>query len=233
MKIPTINVNLTKCSCGEARVRALHGAIPEAHLPTCSAFPVLIPCPIQRSVTFEVALGECICPMGPPPRKESWMDDIGHALECPARPIKVACSISGTWEASEARDAMRVGAMGREYHIPTDDKIQAAVRERWALVKALVLGARIERDPLPSFSSADSDKAVAALFAQRDAVFSALADMARAEEQVWTAQERACRTMEATFIPDNFMNEEPHSRPSASILERYVERLIEQVGVPP
>jgi len=49
--IPTINVNLKPCACNAGL----------AAITTCVGAPVLIPCPIPRSVVFNAALGECDC----------------------------------------------------------------------------------------------------------------------------------------------------------------------------
>jgi hypothetical protein len=102
-----------------------------------------------------------------------------------------------------------------------------ACRERWALVVALVAG-----DTEIVAHTHEQRALLARLYPQRDAVFSALADMARAEKVVFDRQEEAIKAMdEPLFLPDNFMRAEPNARASASILERYVERLIERVGV--
>lgn len=207
---PTINVNL------KPHLMSCHNRTPERHTFGCPGTPVLIPCPIPRSVTFTVRLGECNCPSQARGVSALWPS--GHAPQCPARPLRVTCSISGkTWEESEVVEVEKRGDQWLDQF--EENAALRICRERWALVKMLVLGMGILSERTRE------------LQVQRDAVYASIADMARAEDAVWQAQERACRSVDSAFIPDNFMNAEPHSRPSASILERYVERLIEQIGV--
>lgn len=190
-----INVNLAKCTCGGPWKGG-------GHVPPCLATPVPIPCPISRSVTFEVRVGECTC--GTP--FESFPPQ--HTDRCPARPIRV--SISGkTWKESHVADVE--GRVDGEI----SDAEWTACEELWALVKALALGENWDR----------SKPGIAALFEQRDAVFAALADMARAEESALQAQQRfyeAC--------PIVLRTERRGERPSVGRLAAYVEHLIEQVG---
>lgn len=212
---PTINVNLKPCSYyGVCNVHQ------SGHIAECSATPILISCPIPRSVTLEVVPGECTCfhrgpkNAAPPP---TWV----HSVTCPARPVKVSCSISGkTWEESH------LSAWETEDGIGLNTTVEAGEADaRWVLVKALVLGRQAE--------PAETEP-VASMSAKRAAVFAALADMARAEEAAFEAQERVIRAMgEPAFLPDSFHRAEPHARASASLLGRYVERIIEQVGVLP
>lgn len=211
---PTINVNLTShCyDCGSSP--------PGPHATECAALevklrPVLIPCPVPRSVTFEVRLGGCDCfPSGhrsvpvPPMR--------AHSPQCASQPVRVSCSISGkTWEESEVTEC--------EANIPGDGypaNLMGPCRERWASVKALVLGARASDYTGWCGSSL---RAFAGLFTQRDAVYAALADMARAEEAIRVSHAAIDKAM---GLP--WSESEPLSQRA---LERYVERLIEQVGV--
>lgn len=230
MAEPVINVNLTKCGCSGGRLNAARRAgnsNPVDPLPCdagCPGGPVLIPCPIPRAVTFGVALGECI-------RDPFGCRDGNHASVCFARSVKVSCSVSGeTWEESQPTTFEAANRPGLAFADDVEaDAVVEIVRERWALVKALVLGQAEYTIPLQR--GAQPVPWAGDLLTQRDAVFSALADMARVEQAAFEAQERSIRAMgEPTFLPDNFHRAEPHARASASVLERYVERLIEQVG---
>lgn len=210
-----VNVNLKPCACGAAR--------PWPHQPECAATeslrPVLIPCPIPRAVTFEVALGRCtldncyaVNPDGTP---------YGHAPDCPARPIKVSCSISGeTWEESEVDpESIETRGYGVDQLGAVDGL--AVCRARWALVKALVLG----RPCNPS----SHDKSWA-LFRERDVAFSALADMARAEIALhaqWQSLPDAIK--KASSLEPYCWDYE--STPTTEALAAYVAQVIEQVGV--
>lgn len=200
-----INVNLKPCTCGCP-------VFPTVHVKDCPGISVPIPCLIPRSVTFEVRLGECDC--------LSSLKSIGtHTDDCRSRPIRVSGSISGkTWAESEPSDVE--GPSGAPVDLIT------VCRDRWALVKALVLG------QWPTVSAIGVlSEAIPGLVEQRDAVYAALADMARAEEAAFDAQERAVKAMgEATYMPHNFHRAEPHARASADLLARYVERLVEQAG---
>jgi hypothetical protein len=98
--------------------------------------------------------------------------------------------------------------------------------ERWALVKALMLYAA-----LPQYSTGEAfDAAVLALAEQRDAVFSALAEMVRAEEVLG-----AC----IAALPDSLgraaglLLHIDSERPSRRVLAAYVSHLIEKTGVLP
>jgi hypothetical protein len=91
-------------------------------------------------------------------------------------------------------------------------------RARWALVKALVLG----RDDVES-TDEEILRSWDRLFAQRDAVYAALADMARAEDAKWMANAQ---------LPERFRLFEG-ARGAPTALARYVEHLLEQVEVMP
>jgi hypothetical protein len=229
MKTPVINVNLAQCD--KACEQHDPALLPDGgHWTGCAAKPILIPCPIRRSVTFHVALGECR-----PPKCHQSLAVAGaygitkpsgiHSTECPARPIRVACSVSGkTWAESEVKD---VETRDETWHpsAPRSYRALSACRARWALVKALVLGEALS----PTYTlSADARKVVE----QRDAVFSALADMALAEMSMETAIEAMNSTMYAgprgtRWAP---IYEVPESK-AQDALERYVEHLIEQVSL--
>lgn len=207
---PTINVNLASCSRGRC------GLDPKGvfrHDPsTCSGEPILLPCPIRRSVTFSVALGECAC--------DAYAEGGTCPTDCPARPVRVSCSISGkTWEESEVAEAEWLG----RYADDATNPVLAACRDRWALVKALALGEDAGAWML-SEAWAERWDVVASLFAQRDAVFAALADMARHEEGLEAAAVRAAKAMGA----DGDLS--GTTRASPEFLAAYVEHLVEQVG---
>jgi len=220
--VSDVNVNLKACPCPSlhrrTREELIHG--PEG----CPASPVLIPCHIPRSVTFEVALGECAFP------NMCGATCEGHHPDCPARPSKVACSISGkTWEESEVDGAsIEIRGVGSPSHLRTDDAVRL-FRDRWALIKALVLGGSKVREVPESFRVVP---AVSEMMVQRSAVYAALADMARAEEAALQAQLR----VDEAFPFFRFRrNDADHreERPSIGRLGVYVEHLIEQVGVLP
>lgn len=225
---PTINVNLSSpCNCGANSLNSARRAgnpnpvdyLP--HMDGCPSTPVLIPCPIPRSVTFEVRLGECTCD-----ETERSLLASGHTARCPGKPIRVSCSISGaTWEESEVTQTeyQPAGDWVPDRDRPLELALESACRERWALVKGLVLG----QDVPPG-------SVVPGTIDQRDAVYAEIAALARDEQSAFERQEHAVKAMdEVTFMPYNFHRAEPHARASASILARYVERLIEQIGVLP
>jgi hypothetical protein len=217
---PTINVNLTKCDCPPMDSYTMTSR-KGAHFPDCPGYHFLIPCHIQRPVTFDVALGECFgCGMSQSRTRDGL---VRHDSHCPARPIRVSCSIGGeSWPHSFAQDVAIVE--GEPIHdLVRLDAIMRTVRERWALIKALVMGIRVEGPP----------RHVKGLMDQRDTVFAALADMARAETAAMQAQQR---------VDDAFPYHRFHRvgggdhraiPPSHARLEAYVEFLREQVGVMP
>lgn len=205
---PTINVNLTPCNCE---------GIP-THAGWCSGAPVLIPCPIPRSVTLEVAAGTCTCLAGHDPSTRQLV----HSPNCPARPIRVTCSVGGeTWEQSEVT---KTSVLGWGAAMAAAQSPLPACRERWALVKALVL----RHSDLSSMLT--GPKAVE-LLSQRDAVFAALCAMARAEEAARSATERLWYA-----LPDSagWVSRHPardEQTPSALLLAAYTSHLISQIGV--
>lgn len=204
---PTINVNLKPCDSGCQTQRP--GSKCYAH---CAAAPVLIPCPLPRSVNFEVRLGGCYLAGSP---LKCTLDAEEHRVGCPARPVKISCSIAGeTWE----------GSKPITFTMPDDSEAPTAVadacRERWALVRALVLG----QSPAPIVGLAN-----VTLLSQRDEVFAALCDMARAEEASWRA---ACAMLPVVkFTSSDMQVHDPSGdAPSRHWLMAYVEHLIDQVG---
>lgn len=204
--IPTINVNLKPCIC--------FGRSGPDHIQTCPGAPVLIPCPLPPKVEFMVRLaGECECtsiPGSPSPNAPVWDED-QHDDHCPARTIRVTCSIVGeTWEGSEVKSINSTDALLMPSFF---DAVWTACRELWALVKALALGA------------STVSGARGALLAQRTTVFATLADMARLE---------AAHAARKAELPDGIRPVRPDVAPeSHEALWRYVQRLVEQVGVLP
>lgn len=202
----TVNVNLAPC----IRTIACYG---DAHIATCPGAPILIPCPFPEAV-FDVALGECLC---------FRQNVVGarhihaHADDCPARPVKVACSISGkTWEESEVEDVEWPPLA----HATPEQWF--AARERWALVKALMLGTHgiIGVDPSARWRDLEH---------QRDAVFSALVDMTLAEEAHDAATRAFVAVVPGAITWGSTINTGPRHAPLQ--MARYVEHLVEQVGV--
>ena len=222
METPTINVNRTPCDCWKNRE-------PGTHQPKCAAKPVLIPLPLEpwRSVTFEVRLGECDYP------RDACR--FGHLNDCPASPIRVTCSIRGkTWAETRVSDAERADGPGQPNFTEAEHmRAVALCDDRWALVKALVLGTwrSVNLNAWQAGAmTAEAWARVAALVAQRDTVFAALADLARAEQAASDAQDRAHAAIGDDLRLKPHHNIEAADRPSAYMLDRYVARLIEQVG---
>lgn len=245
MSEPNINVNIRpkRCECpGRFLASPIHD---QEHRKDCPSSPVPIPCPLPNSVTFEVALGECNCTIqswwtetatthaafevkqgrawtatsgcacGPcqAARRSGWVPG-KHNAQCPARPVKVCCSISGeTWEESEVEDA-ELGDSG----LVAGYELLSACRERWVLVKRLVLG----QWPTTSAIGVLSE-AIPGLVAQRDTVFAALADMARAESAI---------IQRMADVDKVHTNRSRLAFRSVAVdeLTTYIERIIEQVG---
>jgi hypothetical protein len=189
--------------------------------------PVLIPCSLEpfRSATFSVVLGTCECALSLTPQTApEWH----HASRCPARPVRVSCSIrSGPkgkeWEESEVAQCEPHPDDVSRFAVVTDayGMMYAACRDRWELVKALVLG-----KPAVCFEEwARHRPGVAAVLAQRDAVFAALADMARAEEALAVSVKRGADAIRSHAFPPPVV-----VRYAESALAAYVEHLVEQVG---
>lgn len=231
MSAPTINVNLKQCTCrsttpyGPAQVgQCMH---------TCPGAPVPIPLSLEpfRSVTVQVRIAECseTC--------RQHMPNGQHTENCPGRPIRVSCSISGkTWEVSDVVDVEMYRDQNPGHIVFPSDMQRKALpicRERWALVKALLLGLKWEDAFVPhgQYVRATSIRLRDSLIEQRDALYAELAALARDEASTFNRQESAIKAMgEIYFLPNNFIRAESEQRASASILSRYVERLIEQVG---
>jgi hypothetical protein len=146
-------------------------------------------------------------------------------VDCPARPVRVSCSITGeTWEASEVTDVevypRETLVMVSTYDVP---RILAACRARWAGVKALVLGL----STTPALSHCQG------LVAQRDEVYAGLADLAQLERGACNAQQR----VEGAFPYHRFHRvgggDHHAAPPSHARLAAYVDFLVEQVGALP
>lgn len=210
--MPTININLKPCA--SPGLCAQHPYGKTGHMLTCSAAPVHIPCPIPRSVTFTVRLGECTCG-----RNSLHREIAGCAPGCGT--IRVSCSIVGkTWEESEVMIASVSDLQDENAVMP----LQAlnACRDLWAVVWALLTG--LSTTPGLSYRPE--------LVAQRDVVFAALVKTARAEQDAFQGQEEGVKAMGLpTYLPHNFHRAEPEHRPSADMLARYVDHLVEQVGI--
>jgi hypothetical protein len=213
---PTINVNLAY----------------DPREPHADESQILIPCPIPRSVTVKVPLGACQCRIA---GRRALIEFLGagdsfpgginawHDFDCPARPVKVSCDIGGaTWDGSKpVTFDLGDGTADLEHVAEPPLSAIDACRERWALVKALVMG-------MDAPKGANHDH-LRHLFAQRDAVYAALADMARAEKAQCDARDRLHKAMN---LPAH-RRLAPELRESAIELAAFVEHLIEQVGVLP
>lgn len=212
--VPVVNVNLKPCDCEPDRLVGQHWK-------RCASTPILIPCPIPRSVTFTVVLWECRCAAE---HNRHDPHPVPHASGCPARPIRVTCSIGGgTWAGSEVTTAESIGG-DVVPHFKFNDPILIACRARWALVKALVLGRTF--DP----NEWDNPETIRGLLTQRDAVFLALAKVAGRERDLFDAQGEYTSAMDEHHYPDWHRDPESYEMPSQKMLILYVERLIEQVG---
>ena len=243
--VPTINVNLKPCDCGADSLNAARragnpnpvDALP--HMITCAAAPVLIHCPIPRSVTFEVALGKCTKLCADPSLRGVTLEG-GHLTGCAAKPIRVTCSISGkTWAKSEVDDCEPVigviqpdggvSSGGGDFRDAAQEQATLrACRERWALVKAVVTGQNPdagEREGLLVTAYYNG------MLGTRDQVFAALCEMTRAENAALSA---LGAVMKATGWKGIHFSDPQHRddmRPSAFLLTRYVDHLVEQVGM--
>lgn len=204
---PTINVNLRSfsCECGPI------------HQPHCDRTPILIPCPIPPSVTVIITENKCRCRAGVRGPLNG-----GHWSDCKGTDVRTQVSadiIGNDWH-----DAKPVGfTIGI---VEASDHQCMLVRDRWALVKALVMGE--SWGDFQHVSALGERMSTGATFAQRDAVYAALAEQARLEVQMLAAQQR---TVAAIGSPRLTASERPpEDRPSAQALEVFVERVIEQVG---
>ena len=209
---PTINVSLPSAP----RINGFQ------HPP--AGGPVPIPCPIPRSATFTVRLGECDCPMSGSARGWKVPENFIHAAQCPSRPIRVSCSISGrTWEESEVTDVIDADR-NTDIGWSSDEKarVMAACGARWALVKALVLNQSIG----PAYTMVDGIRPLAI---HRDAMYAALAKLERADAAAREAHQEAFKALDKAAVAYSTMT--PVGSRAADMFAAYVERLIEQVCV--
>jgi hypothetical protein len=220
--VPTVNVNLMPCDCGAAHPDLYPPADPQwgdKHRLGCAQTPVDIPCPLPPSVTFKVQIApisECIFPC-------TWTSQYHHGPhheKCPARPVRVSCSITssdGSWERSEVADdcAARV-RLPAPYEVSLNSLRQAA-GDRWALIKALVTGHT-------DLSALLTGPRALELLAQRDAVFSALVRMERGNTEVLGGIEDFDKALTRR------KRTSPIESISGPMLTYYVQHLIEQVG---
>jgi len=206
-----INVNLRPCPISAAHA---HGTGS-----TCAGAPVLIPCPPPDAFTCEVALGECSgrC------NGMLWQNTSIHGADCPARPVKVSCSIGGdgTWAGSEVNS---LSGYSTEIIGAARDLLFDDCRDRWRIVQALVLGQPISPERTLTHAMLN-------LYEQRDAVYAALADMVRAESAAWDAQASAVSAIDEWHANDWHRSPETQANimPSALILAAYVNQVVEQV----
>lgn len=217
--VPTINVNLTPCNCGLASRTPTYPPTP--HQDHCSGKPILIPCRLHESFTCDVVLGECACQNVV---AGGMMVPGAHHVRCPARPVRVSCSISGkTWEQSfPVADWDMVTERFVGAYRPV---VWPAITDRWALVKALVTGGTEHDIPEPLRYY----RIVARWVHQRNEVYAALADMARLEEALHNAAGRSATALRACGARVERKGV-PLFAPTEHDLTTYVRRMIEQVG---
>lgn len=202
---PTINVNLKKCPHGPNTS--------STHEQTCIGRPAPIPCPIPPKVEMTVRLGEC-----------NDMLSCGlheHHAHCPARLIRVTCTIGGeTWAESEIvwtdvaeQECSALRTANARGHA------ERLVRDLWEIVKAMVTVRPVE------LSTRLGPGTGTRMIYERDAVFSALAKMTTLEHEHEAARltlPASCRPIPATG------SDTPH--PSADALRLYVSHLIAKVS---
>jgi hypothetical protein len=181
MTTPAINVNTTQCDCLPTGNHPTDNPadIEVRHSTQCASRPILIPCPIPRSVTFEVGLG------GPCSCASFGIAHGKHAQGCKGAPVNVSCSISGeTWEGSEVDDASGSPDLLEDDKaaVRTMAALEVACRARWEIVKALVTG---YTGDFARF--APGNAAVVALRNQRDTVFAKLAKVRAHEDGLYDA----------------------------------------------
>lgn len=213
--VPAINVNLKTCNCPQSkRLSGLHDI-------DCASVPVRVPCPLPRSVTVMVRLGECNCS----PRRDLLPGGgvyLDHSPSCESHPIRVSCSISGEWEESKVTN-VDIATTGRFMGWDEEGRCIEACRERWALVKALVLHDVIPARPW-------SPDRIAVLADQRTAVYAAICEMARDEEKRIATKRSLHAACSAIFPKSGVSVPDPATRESAAYLAAYIKHLVEQVG---
>lgn len=230
---PTINVNLKPCDCALSSLAPTYP--PKPHADHCSAKPGLLTCPLPDKVELTVRLGRCECAA-----QYRGVTGFGvsepqgkHTENCPARHIRVICSIGGdgTWSGSEVAEMEILG--GTPLGIDARNRIHRICRDRWALVKALVLGKFAYRDVGDAGPGTPEG-----LFKQRDVVFANLAEMAQAEQ---AHREKSMALFEAIRAADHDREhvtnpycyaiawDDGHPNAEAG-LRSYLSMLIAQVG---
>lgn len=212
-----VNVNLRRCDCGAG----------ERHAPNCPGEPVLLRLPLEswRSVTLMVRLGECTAGCAAPGAARALKErGESHHAWCPARPIRVSCSISGKdWASSEVAEVeVEPRSDGYPWRQIDIDTMSQIARWRWALVTVLVLGFDVREPSAPMVPTQ--------LSSQRDAVYTALCEMARADIVACETRERINALLQRP-APSPFRQilREPEAQ-APDALAAYVERLIGQVG---
>lgn len=227
---PTLNVNLRPCTCPVGWPSG-GDHWPGAGQPKCDAQPVLISCPLPRTVEMTVRLGECDCgavDANKRSAREASLFGMACLPGCPARPIRVTCSIGGeTWEGSEVSEVDWQTRNERGDWNPSPmshrerDAVFGVCRDLWGAVKGLVLGQR-------AFMTSD---VVRALGAQRNTEFAALTKLVQAEQAAIAAQAEC----DAAFPIDNYVkvpapDHRSEPRPSTVRLAAFAAHLIASVG---
>lgn len=202
-----VNVNLKSCDCGHRQYLA--GDVGPVYC-VCDRIP--IPCPIPRTVEMTVRLGKCTCTT-----HGIVMVRERHVSTCPARTIRVTCSIRGdSWETSEVDPTHGLNPHGAA--------AMMVCRARWEVVKALVTGVH------PDFDGGAWTGPTLPLFRQRDAVFAALAKMATKEQGACNAQQECDEAFPYSQYSKPGDPDHRAARPSVARLAAYVSHLIATVG---
>lgn len=223
-----VNVNLRPCVCPVGWPAADGGHFPRlSEAMGCDAAPILIPCPIPRSVVFAVTLGECVCPARAIPTGAP------HRDYCPGRPTRVVCDIGGKdWASSEVTDVDNPHDPNGRWGAGSGDLFRstiAACRARWEVVKSVLLKGRVPN--ITGFGPAATET-VFRLCEQHKTVFAALARLVQAEEAIHLGEASLLERIPRTIAPPLWHTHSVHGevRPSGRWLSAYVDLLIEQVG---
>jgi hypothetical protein len=200
MSTTKINVNLAKCeqNCPVAWASVTGTPLLKinrrVHRDGCPGTPVLLQCPIPSEVVL---------------------------MRCSDRHRSVTCYLGGdgTWAGSRLRG---VDSSAASMAAMSDAAAWASCNQRWKLIKALVLGkAPREWDWAKVVTDGETSVRVSSFFAQRDEVFVALTDMARAEEATCAARDAVRKAR--GLPPSRALARE--LRESAIGLDDYVKRL--------
>lgn len=220
---PTINVNRKPCNCPQAkRLSGLHDI-------DCASVPLLIPCDWPTSFTCEVALGKCSPECVRYRCASMRLGSQGHIEQCPARPIRVSCSITssdGTWAGTEVTDVDNPHDHEGRWGAGAGDSFRAAIaacNERWALVKALLLGRDGEWENDPRSKGWNFRY-------QRDAVFTKICELTRQEEERIQTKQQLHEACSDLFPQSGVTISAPGDRESATYLSGYVRCLATYVG---